>query len=872
MLLFAALKVAGQTTGYFRYDTVRIMKQNGTCELYIINKTKDSLGLLTNVGGGLTRFIKPKTLNDSTIIIGLDTLHIKGTGIPSRLGLPGEDELGITDRYLNMQGYGIEIDSASSYNFYSNWAGKNGLINNVGYVNLQSQDASTLRLHNEVVLPDRIIFSTESPTIPAKLVIQSSDSLKISSPSSIAAWQNDTLKAISFADLSALVGGGGSVQPDKQIVFGTGSGVTSQSAFTYNSTTHKVTSDSARIQRVKTDSAAYLGSRSVVGQDSPSYPWQRGSQWYSDGAYPGVFTVVNTDSVNCLACVPGQAVSVSDSTKGRGLVIATYSESTGGNFIRTMKARGNWLHPTALLSGDILTGLGAWGYGATGYSGSAAGFHIVATENFTDTHWGTEMQFFTTPTGTTNRTYNLIMKQDGSNVFGGQVYAPDALIEGAGSRFFTVNSTDGGATFARFQRSSNTGAVFGLSSTTDQFFTGTVANDFIVRAGVSGGAAANILWSVDGATTGMKLTTSNNLWVGGTDATAKVGLIGATGALRLIGGASNNNVDVYNSSANANLAIPLLYPSSSGNIGNLFRLMPKGTGFSSTLKAGLDIFNTDLITDGTNFELLRILAGGTSYNINPISAGTGSLRPVKIQMNGTDAFTFNTDLTSTAAGDVSVPDEAYDATAWNGSLEVPTKNAIRDKIESLSSGGITSINSQTGSSQTIAAGPGLSETSSSDVHTISLNTTLDAQVTDANNTGTSATDLYSKTIAANQCTLNGQSIHFEAAGVNNDATATVNLEALFAGNGIAGTGAVTISATGPWTITGTIIRATSTTARVYTTVTIPNATPTVYMSTANLTGIDWTTTNILKIRATAGGAGGGSNDITAQMWKVVFQP
>lgn len=41
----------------------------------------------------------------------------------------------------------------------------------------------------------------------------------------------------------------------------------------------------------------------------------------------------------------------------------------------------------------------------------------------------------------------------------------------------------------------------------------------------------------------------------------------------------------------------------------------------------------------------------------------------------------------TFTGDIVVPDEAYDATAWNGSLEVPTKNAIRDKIESLSLGG-----------------------------------------------------------------------------------------------------------------------------------------------------------------------------------------
>lgn len=40
----------------------------------------------------------------------------------------------------------------------------------------------------------------------------------------------------------------------------------------------------------------------------------------------------------------------------------------------------------------------------------------------------------------------------------------------------------------------------------------------------------------------------------------------------------------------------------------------------------------------------------------------------------------------TLTGDLSVPDEAYDATNWNGSLEVPTKNAIRDKIETLAAG------------------------------------------------------------------------------------------------------------------------------------------------------------------------------------------
>jgi len=67
--------------------------------------------------------------------------------------------------------------------------------------------------------------------------------------------------------------------------------------------------------------------------------------------------------------------------------------------------------------------------------------------------------------------------------------------------------------------------------------------------------------------------------------------------------------------------------------------------------------------------------------------------------------------------DLEVPDEAYDATAWNGSLEVPTKNAIRDKIETMGGGGATNlaftpsstngiVTSDTGTDATIPLGNG----------------------------------------------------------------------------------------------------------------------------------------------------------------------
>lgn len=63
----------------------------------------------------------------------------------------------------------------------------------------------------------------------------------------------------------------------------------------------------------------------------------------------------------------------------------------------------------------------------------------------------------------------------------------------------------------------------------------------------------------------------------------------------------------------------------------------------------------------------------------------------KINDNFTELYTNKLDKaggTMTAA--LIVPDEAYDATAWNGSLEVPTKNAVRDKIETMGGGAATS--------------------------------------------------------------------------------------------------------------------------------------------------------------------------------------
>jgi|GEM_PF-6403045 len=61
-----------------RGDSIIISKVGGSAELVIRNRTKDSLGFLFNIGNGRTQFRRAKQMNDSTLVFGVDTFHVKG--------------------------------------------------------------------------------------------------------------------------------------------------------------------------------------------------------------------------------------------------------------------------------------------------------------------------------------------------------------------------------------------------------------------------------------------------------------------------------------------------------------------------------------------------------------------------------------------------------------------------------------------------------------------------------------------------------------------------------------------------------------------------------------------------------------------------
>lgn len=143
-------------------------------------------------------------------------------------------------------------------------------------------------------------------------------------------------------------------------------------------------------------------------------------------------------------------------------------------------------------------------------------------------------------------------------------------------------------------------------------------------------------------------------------------------------------------------------------------------------------------------------------------------------------------------------------------------------------------------------------------------------VADINNSGTSETDLLTYTTKASTLAATGEKVMFEATGTFNDVTATSQLQFYFGGTNIGNTGALTVSATGAWAVKITVIRTGASTARSTVNLSTPGASTAVYTTETDLTGLTFTNTNIIKITGTAGGAGGGSSDITAKMGTIFW--
>lgn len=143
-------------------------------------------------------------------------------------------------------------------------------------------------------------------------------------------------------------------------------------------------------------------------------------------------------------------------------------------------------------------------------------------------------------------------------------------------------------------------------------------------------------------------------------------------------------------------------------------------------------------------------------------------------------------------------------------------------------------------------------------------------VADVSNSGTSETDIFTHTSAANTLAATGDKLIGSFSLSFPDATATVEIKAYFAGTSFFGSNAITLTGAGFATLNLTVIRTGSTTARAYASlVTGVSATP-VYARETDLTGLTFSGTNIIKVTGTAAGGGGGSGDIVGKAGSLTF--
>lgn len=274
-------------------------------------------------------------------------------------------------------------------------------------------------------------------------------------------------------------------------------------------------------------------------------------------------------------------------------------------------------------------------------------------------------------------------------------------------------------------------------------------------------------------------------------------------------------------------------------------------------------FNMAFFTDTSTQRMLisgasgHLVVGSTSTNGDArihsiVSAGSNHLR-LGIDISNTVYANWSLgstgNLTMDIAGasasdprwifsdDVQVPDEAYGA-GWNGSAEVPTKNAIYDKLETIAS----------------------------DV--------LFDHFADANNSGTSETDLYSDTLAAAQLSADGQKIVVQYGGIfTGDATSTQRLKVYFGGTSVFDSGALGVGVgTASWDLYVTLIRVSASVVRVSAALNTSFASLSAYAQYTEVTGLTLANTQVVKVTGTAAGATGASNQITAKEGYVKFEP
>jgi Chaperone of endosialidase len=208
------------------------------------------------------------------------------------------------------------------------------------------------------------------------------------------------------------------------------------------------------------------------------------------------FVVAQNGNVGIGTTAPSALLEVSNAVPGgpANMWMTSYTNAIGPYYM-ARRARGTPGAPTAVQSGDGLSGLFGEGYGATAFgSGFAGGMTVQAAQNWTDTAHGTQIAFSTTANNSTTSGTRMLIANSGMVGIGTTTPVSNLEVSNAlsGTTFGVVTATSFGNT---------TGASLFMASKAR----GTSAAPTAVLAGDSlGGFLARGFFT--GATTGFSGT------------------------------------------------------------------------------------------------------------------------------------------------------------------------------------------------------------------------------------------------------------------------------------------------------------------------------------------------------------------------------
>lgn len=143
---------------------------------------------------------------------------------------------------------------------------------------------------------------------------------------------------------------------------------------------------------------------------------------------------------------------------------------------------------------------------------------------------------------------------------------------------------------------------------------------------------------------------------------------------------SNTGVDHTLNSAYTGVTVDkgAMNLTSTNSLGSVFQIAgnPAGLGVGKITHNAVGDAGSSILSLAAN----DVTYAGQGIFLDMETVGTQKI--LNLRADGVEKLVLNSNGTATFAGDVTVPDEVY-GVGWNASLEVPTKNAVYDKVDAM---------------------------------------------------------------------------------------------------------------------------------------------------------------------------------------------